>query len=225
MAGHALASKKIGFIGAGLSTLLANSQVVFVAIAAWFLHGEKPSRPTMIAIPVVLFGVALVSGVGQANAFGDKPVLGTALGLMAAVFYAAFILTFRKSNDAQAPAAGPLLEATIGAAVTVAVFGLAGPGIDFSFTWPSHGWLLALAIGSQVFGWLAIGYAMPRLPAVETATIILIQPAITVVWGAILLDERPSPLQILGVLIVLTGVATVALMRARRTEQLAPAQA
>ncbi|HET8740652.1 MAG TPA: EamA family transporter, partial [Acidimicrobiia bacterium] len=56
---------------------------------------------------------------------------------------------------------------------------------------------------------------LPRLPAVETATFILIQPALTMIWGAMVFDERPSTLQILGAVIVLAGVGVVASVRAR----------
>ncbi len=206
----------IELIGAGLATLVANSQVIFVAVAAWALQGEKPSRPTMVAIPVVLVGVAMVSGIGQANPYGDNPILGAALGLLAAALYATFILVFRKSNEARVPVAGPLLEATTGAMISSLMFGLLGPGIDFDITWPAHGWILVLAIGPQVLGWLFIGYAMPRLPAVETATVVLTQPALTIVWGAMIFDERPSAIQIAGVVVVLLGVTTVTLMRSRR---------
>lgn len=206
----------IEFIGAGLATLLANTSVVFVALGAWFLLGEKPRRTTMIAIPVILAGVTLVSGVGQGNAFGESPIRGTFLALLAAVFYASFMLAFRHSNDEHAPAAGPLLEATFGGMVTTLLISIFTEGIDFAFSWPAHGWLITLALGSQVIGWLLIGYALPRLPAAETATIILLQPALTMVWGAMIFDERPSPLQIVGAIIVLSGVAFVALVRSWR---------
>jgi drug/metabolite transporter (DMT)-like permease len=63
---------------------------------------------------------------------------------------------------------------------------------------------------------MLIGYALPRLPAVETATIILLQPALTLVWGALIFGERPSVIQIAGALVVLLGVAFVAVVRARR---------
>jgi drug/metabolite transporter (DMT)-like permease len=209
----------IEFIGAGLATLLANSSVIFVAVAAWVLQGEKPSRQVLIAIPFVLVGIGMVSGIGQQGAFGEDPLLGTALALLAAMLYAFFILGFRHSNDARAPAAGPLMEATAGALLMTLVFGLLGPGIEFGFSLPSHGWLLALGLGSQVVGWLLIGFALPRLPAVETATIILIQPALTLVWGALIFSERPSRVQILGALVVLAGVAFVAIARARATPE------
>jgi drug/metabolite transporter (DMT)-like permease len=57
---------------------------------------------------------------------------------------------------------------------------------------------------------------------VETATIILIQPALTMVWAALVFDERPSLMQIVGAAVVLAGVAFVALVRARRAAQPEP---
>lgn len=209
----------INFIGTGLATLLANSQVIIVAIAAWLLQGEEPSRRVLVAIPIVLVGVTLVSGVGQGGAFGENPLLGAGLALAAAVFYAAFLLGFRASNVEKAPSAGPLLEATAGAVLASLAVGLLGGGIAFAPTWPSHGWLLALALGAQVVAWMLIGYALPRLPAVETATIILVQPALTMIWGSLIFTERPSPLQMAGAALVLIGVATVALSSARSPVQ------
>lgn len=205
----------IEYIGSGLSTLIANSQVIVVAVAAWFLFGERPSRQVSIAIPVVLVGVALVSGLGRGDAFGSNPLLGTLLALVSAVFYAAFILGFRISNESHAPSAGPLLESTAGAALAALVFGLFDGGLDVAPSWPAHGWLLALALSSQVLGWLLIGYALPRLPAVETATIILLQPVLTMVWAVIIFSEDPSPIQLIGATLVMAGVGFVAMVRSR----------
>jgi drug/metabolite transporter (DMT)-like permease len=205
----------IGYIGTGLATLLANLQVIVVALVAWALLGEKPTRAVAVAIPIVLIGVAMVSGIGQGDAFGDDPLLGTVFALMAAVFYGGFILALRHSNKVKAPPAGPLMDAMVGSAVSSLLIGLVGPGIELGFVWPAHGWLLALALGAFLAGWLLITYALPRVPASETATIILIQPALTMVWGAVLLSETPSLLQILGALIVLGGVAYVALSEAQ----------
>lgn len=205
----------IGYIGAGLATLIANVQVVLVALAAWFFFGDRPRRVVLFAIPIVLFGVSLVSGLGQGDAYGSDPARGTVLALLAALFYAVFILTLKYANTVRAPAAGPLTEVTAGGLITIAIIGLLGPGIDLTLSWPSTGWLLALALGPQVMAWLLIGYALPRLPAAETATIVLLQPALTMVWGAIIFVERPSLLQIVGAVVVLAGVGLVATASAR----------
>ena len=207
----------IEYIGAGLATLIANSQVVVVALAAWILLDEKPSREVAIAVPVVLLGVSLVSGLGRGDAFGSSPVLGTILALASAVLYAGFILGFRLSNESQSPSAGPLLESTAGAALAILITSLPFGGLEFTPTWPAHGWLLTLALTSQVAGWMLIGYALPRLPAVETATIILLQPVLTMIWAVLIFSEQPSPMQWLGAALVLVGVGFVALTRTRRT--------
>lgn len=206
----------IDHIGTGLSTLLANTQVVTVAILAWLLLRERPARVVMAAIPVLLVGVALVSGLGREGSFGDDPLLGTIYGLASGLFYALFLLAYRRSNKVRAPAAGSLLDATAGALVATVVAAPLLGDLDLVPSWPSHGWLLALALGSQVFGWLAIGYALPRLPAAETSTFILVQPVLTMVWGGVLFRERPSLLQLGGAALVLGGVGMVAAVSARR---------
>jgi drug/metabolite transporter (DMT)-like permease len=141
---------------------------------------------------------------------------------MAAVFYGTFILVFRHSSDERTPVVGPLFDATFGATLGVLVISLVVDPIDFAISWPGHGWLVLLALVAQVGGWMLIAYALPRLPAVETATIILIQPAMTMMWGALIFDERPSALQIAGAVIVLAGVAFVAVIRATRPPQAEP---
>jgi drug/metabolite transporter (DMT)-like permease len=214
----------IEFIGAGLATLIANSQVIWVTFGAWIIHKERPGSRVLAAVPVVLFGVALVSGLGQDSAFGANPVLGAVLALIAAFFYSGFLLGFRASNESFAPPGGPLLEATIGALASAAVLGLVlDGGLDLQITFPAHAWLLALALTAQVFGWLLIGHALPRLPAVEIATIILLQPVLTMVWGAIIFSESPSALQMVGAAIVLGGVGFVAYIRNRAGTTIAPA--
>lgn len=212
----------IEYIGAGLSTLIANSQVIVVALVAWAFLGEKPSREVMIGVPIVLLGVSLVSGLGRGDAFGSSPVLGTVLALASAVLYAGFILGFRVSNESQAPSAGPLLESTAGAALAILIAAIPFGGLDFTPSWPAHGWLLTLALTSQVAGWMLIGYALPRLLAVETATIILLQPVLTMIWAVLIFSEQPSAMQWLGAALVLTGVGFVALTRSRRAPVVAP---
>lgn len=212
----------IDHIGAGLATLLANSQVVIVAFLAWLILGERPARAVVLAVPVVLVGVTLVSGLGRDDAFGENPVLGTILAMVAAAFYACFLLLFRQSNRRKVSPARPLLEATTGYAASALVIGLVGPGVDMAPEWPSHGWLVALALLAQVLGWLLIGYALPRLPAAETSTVILLQPVLTMTWGALLLAERPSGLQLAGAAIVLAGVGTV--VRASVTRRRIPVE-
>ena len=201
----------IGALGAGLATVLANLQVVFVGLAAWVLLGERPERRVVLAAPIALAGAVLISGALTGNAYGQNPVLGAVMGVVAALFYAAYLLVLRGRGGGPRRAVGPVFESTLAGAVAAVVLGLLIGDLDLVPRWPAHGWLLALALLAQVAGGLLIFASLPRLPAVLTSLILLVQPVATLVLGAILLEERPSPVQLAGVALTLAAllVATV----------------
>ena len=73
-------------------------------------------------------------------------------------------------------------------------------------TWPSHGWLLLLALAVQVMGWLLISISLPRLPAAVTSVVLTIQPVGSVLLGIWILSESPSGAQLLGVGFIVAGL-------------------
>jgi drug/metabolite transporter (DMT)-like permease len=193
-------------VGAGLATVLGNVQVVLVGLIAWAALGERPETRSILAVPVVLFGVVLISGAIGAGAYGDNPALGVAYGLLTAVSYALFILILRQVNSDVRRPAGPLLDATFTAAIVSALAGIAIGDIDFAPGLESQAWLTVLALSSQVLGWLLISVSLPRVPALMTSLVLMLQPVGSVVLAAVLLSEAPSAVQLLGVLVVLVGV-------------------
>lgn len=201
--------RAIAYIGAGLGTVLANTQVAFVGLLAWALHKERPKPVALAMIPLVFGGVVLISGLGRADAYGTEPLRGSLLGALAGLAYSGFLLVFRRANRALSHPAGPLLDATIGVTVGALAGSVFDPGFSLTPTWPAHGWLLALALVAQVAGWLMISIALPRLPALETSVLLLLQPLCTVLWGFLLFDERLSHAQLAGAGIVLFGVAVL----------------
>jgi drug/metabolite transporter (DMT)-like permease len=217
--------RSIDLIGAGLATVLANTQVVFVGLAAWAIHRERPTALAFGTIPIVFAGVVLISGLGRADAFGDDPLGGVAFGVVSGAAYSVFLLVFRASNRELTPPPGPLLDATIGAAIGSLIGGLADPDFSFAFTWPEHGWLLALAMVAQVGGWLLIAGALPRLPALETSVMLLLQPMATVLWASVIFAEGLSALQWTGVALVLGGVGALTLRGSVERPAEAPAEA
>ncbi|NNL97486.1 MAG: DMT family transporter [Acidimicrobiia bacterium] len=206
----------IDLIGAGLATVLANVQVVLVPLAAWIILREHPSRLALRVAPIVFVGVVLVSGLGRSDAFGRDPAQGIFFGALTAVFYTGFIFLLRVANrNHLAPASGPLLDATVGTVVGAGVLALFDASFDIAPSWPAHGWLLAIALVSQVAGWLAISYALPRLPAIDTSVLLLLQPAAAVLWARLVLSETPSTIQWAGVAVVLAGVGVFAALSNR----------
>jgi drug/metabolite transporter (DMT)-like permease len=179
---------------------------VVVPLAAWLVLGERPSARVAASVPVVLAGVVLISGVIGAGAFGANPVMGVVFGVATGLAYGGFILVQRGANaDVRRPA-GPLFEATLSAAIITLIVGWPLGEIELVPTWPSHGWLILLALGVHVCGWLLISISLPRLPAAITSVVLTIQPVASVLLGVWILAEAPSVLQLLGVVLILSGL-------------------
>lgn len=198
---HAIAA-----VGAGLATVLGNLQVLVVGLLAWLLLSERPARTIFAAIPIVLVGVVLISGVVGRGAYGAHPASGVIFGALTSIAYAAFILILRRGSTDLRRVAGPLFDATAVAFVAAVLFGLVSGEIDLVPNWPAHGWLLLLALTSQVVGWLLISTSLPRLPAALISTLLLVQPVGAMVLGAVILGEQPSGIQLGGAALILLGV-------------------
>ncbi|MBW3595575.1 MAG: DMT family transporter [Actinobacteria bacterium] len=193
-------------VGAGLATVLGNLQVLLVAFVAWFVLSERPHTGLFVAVPVVLIGVVLISGVLGGDAYGESPVRGVLFGALTSVAYAGFILTLREGSRDLRRVAGPLFYATAVSGAAAAVFGGITGTLEAPGGLDSHGWLAALAVTSQGVGWLLISLSLPRLPAAITSVVLLLQPVGAMVLARIVLEERPSTGQIAGAALILFGV-------------------
>jgi drug/metabolite transporter (DMT)-like permease len=214
----------IAMVGAGLATVLGNTQVVFVAVAAWLFFGERLTARLVGALVIALVGVVLISGVIGSDAYGENPVAGVVLGLFTGATYAGFLLVQRMGNRDPRRPAGPLFDATASAAAGSAVAGVVLGQVTFLPTLPAHGWLVVLALSAQVVGYLLISVALPRLPSALTSIVLLIQPVAAVGLAMLILGEAPSTTQLFGVGLVVAGVV-LATARAPRGGQAAVAEA
>ncbi len=203
-------------VGAGVATVLGNLQVVFVAALAWLVMRERPGRNFVLALPVVVGGVVLVSGLGAPSPAGTHPLAGALYGVATSISYSVFLLLLRRAASGLAHVAGPMLDATAGAAAAALVLGLALGEMRFGAPLAALGWLATLSLVSQTVGWLFITSALPRLPAAVSALLLLIQPAGSLVLAAAVLGQRPSGLQVLGAVLVCSGVAVAALRTSGR---------
>jgi drug/metabolite transporter (DMT)-like permease len=203
----------IGDVGAGLATVLGNLQVVVVPFAAWLVLGERIQPRLLAAFPLVCSGVVLISGVLETGAYGEHPMRGVVYGILTGLSYAGFILVLRQAGADLRRPAGPLFDATAVATVAAVIAGIAIGEADLVPTWPAHGWLIVLALTSQVLGWLLIAVSLPRLPAALTSVTLTIQPVGSVFLGVILLGENPSALQLAGVACIVAGLLAIARRR------------
>ncbi|MEV5302489.1 EamA/RhaT family transporter [Amycolatopsis methanolica] len=170
-------TQAIGEIGAGLSTVLVNLQVVLVPVIAWVSDREPVSRRYFAAVALVLPGVVLAAGVTG----GPASVAGTIHASLAALCYSGFLHLLRRGGQ-DGRTRRSYLVVTASAAVVSLVAGLLGYGLDLTPGWAAIGWLVVGAVSGQGVGWL------------------LLTPV-----GAVVLGKRLSPRQLLGCALVLAG--------------------
>lgn len=185
------------------STLLANFAPVFVTLGGWLLFRQYVSRLFLVGMTTALVGTMLL--VGPSFTLGGTHVLGDVLGLIAAVFYAAYMLAIKQARERVSTAMLMTLSTTITALILLPVALLSPQPILPN---GSQGWsvLLSLALVSQVLGQSLIAYAFAHLSAALSSVTVLIQPVVAAALAWVLFAEALAWSQLFGGAFVLTGI-------------------
>ena len=196
--------------GAGVSTVIGSLYVPIVAVLAWAVLRERPTRRYLLTLPVVMIGIVLASGIVGGSGTGLHPGAGLAYCAAANVAYAGYLLVLRQAAGGTGHVAGQVFDATAGATAGTLLFGLAFGGLQLAVSWHAFGWLLLLAVVVQIAGWLLITSSLPRLPAALSSMLLLLQPALAMVLAVIFLHQRPTAVQFAGAAIACGGVVAAA---------------
>lgn len=203
--------KSILLVGPGLSTLLANAQVFFMALAGLWLFGERLGPRFIAGVLLAFFGLWLILGTDWAT-LPAQYRWGVWMGLGAGVGYAAYNVGIKRSQAeagvgrARVPVEQVLCLAAFGSALCL---GLAGWAEGEAFRPPSlHAWgvLLALAAIGHCLSWVLISRAMGALPVALAGLLLLAQPIVAYLLDVALFDVPVSPRQWLGLAVSLAGI-------------------
>jgi drug/metabolite transporter (DMT)-like permease len=186
------------------STLLANLASIFVTLAAWIFLRQKPTGIFLAGLGAALAGVALL--VKTSLEFSATGLVGDALGLVTAMFYAAYILAVKGLRDRGETALRLMaVTSTLTAAILLPVALAAGePMLPHT----AYGWTIlpGLALISHAAGQGLIAYALAHLPATFSSVGLLLQPVIAAFFAWVLLGEPLVALQVAGGFVVLLGI-------------------
>jgi drug/metabolite transporter (DMT)-like permease len=194
----------------GISTLEANTVPIVVSILAWVVFGERPRLGFLLATLLAFAGMLLI--LSPKIAAGSHALGGDALALGAAWFYAAYLLAVAQLRARHGTAVVMFVSTLIFSALLLP-FALTERFLPLT----THGWLVVLgcALSAQALGQSLIAYGLAHLPATLGAVALYLQVVASAFYAWLLLDERLSPLQLAGGVVVLVGIA---LARAARTQ-------
>jgi drug/metabolite transporter (DMT)-like permease len=188
------------------STLLANLAPIFVALAAWLLFRQQLQGKFLLGLAIAVTGMTMLIG-GDFQLQG-KELIGDALGVVTAMFYAGYQLTVTKLRARIATSTIMAWSGLVTAVILLPVALLSG---EQMLPVTAMGWvkLVGLALISQVAGQSLITYAMAHLPTTFSSVGLLFQPVMATLFAWLLLGEAVSALQLAGGITVLVGIRMV----------------
>ncbi|MCE2978522.1 MAG: DMT family transporter [bacterium] len=199
------------------ATLLANFAPVFVTLAVWLLSGRRPHARFLLALAVALAGTIVLVGssIGTASsvpssgrapaAEGTLRLIGDALGIGTAMFYAAYQLFVARVRSAVSTASVMAWSSLACAAVLLPVAVASGEQL---LPATLYGWtiLAGLALVSHVAGQSLIAHAIAHLTPTLASVGLLLQPVVAAAFAWQFLGEPVGVLQVAGGTIVLAGI-------------------
>jgi len=189
-------------VGAGLSTVLVNAQVVIVPLLALLIDRERLRVRYLVCLPGLCLGVVLTGGVLEHGVSGSNPAWGTVHAVLAALCYSGFLYLLRRSGRRGHIVGSYSVIIAVAGVVSLAA-GALWQGVDLAPGWVAVGWLALTAVCGTVLGWLFVARAAPRLPSDAGAALLMLTPVGALVLSAIILGERPSPVQLAGAMLML----------------------
>jgi drug/metabolite transporter (DMT)-like permease len=201
-------------LSVGVALLLEYSGTVLVVGWMWLRHGQRPRRLTVAGGALAIAGLVLVLDLTGSQ---HVDVVGVLWGLGAAAGLAVFFVLSARTADLLPPIVMAWAGVTIGA-VTLGFAGLVGAvpfrasTRDVSFTGHRTSWLvpvLGLSLVAAAIAYSAGIGAARRLGARLASFVGLAEVLFAILFAWLLLDQRPSGLQVVGGLVVLLGIALV----------------
>ncbi len=193
----------IAHIPVGIATLLNYSSPVFSVVFAALFLGERADRRLLIPLAAALVGLALtVTGdQGTSFRFGRWEMVGLASGVLSG----AAVTAIRAARR------------TEGSWAVYASFSLCGLVATAPFALPRFDaptlreWLLLAAVGgASVVAQLLMTWAYRWVTNLEAGVISQLTVVISMLLGVVFLDDRLTPVQVLGGALTLGGVIGVA---------------
>lgn len=204
--------------GAQIPVIVVNVCPLLVIAMVWLRDRAPIPKMLIVLACTAIGGLIMVSGTGT----GAVSSITVGLTLLSAAGYAAYLVT----SEQWVPQVGTVASAglvTIGTTVTTGV--VAAVQHD-SFTLTGGVWLVA-AIQGLVLMPVGMGgalYAVRTLGSVPLSLLGALEPVIGIALAAILLHERLTGIQWLGVIVILVACAAVPLVSGRRSEPNAAAR-
>jgi drug/metabolite transporter (DMT)-like permease len=218
----------VQYNGAAVATVLAFSSPAMTAILSRIIFKEQFNRVKIFSIALSLLGTILVSGAYDSSRWQLNPA-GIIFGLLTGLLFAIYNLEGKTASDKQIDSWTALLYSFSVASCFLFLFNLSvntlsRESLFANFMWLGNsipGWsiLFFLAVAPTLGGFGLYTLSMRYLSPTVASLIATLEPALTAIWAYLFLREILVGPQLIGSLLLFTGVI---LLRVGETPETTP---
>ena len=205
----------VQYNGAAVATVLAFSSPAMTAILSRLVFKEQFTRVKIVSILLSLVGTVLVSGAHDASVWKLNPA-GIIFGLLTGLFFAIYNLEGKAASDRHIDSWTALLYSFGTASLFLLLFNvgfnsLGGKAPLNDLLWLGNsfsGWaiLFFLGVAPTLGGFGLYTLSLRYLSPTVANLIATLEPALTAIWAYIFLHEVLVGAQLIGSLILFTGI-------------------
>jgi drug/metabolite transporter (DMT)-like permease len=208
--------------GAGKTAVLSYTMPFWVMLFAWPMLGEKVQGWQWLAVVFALFGMVLIFDPLHIKSDGFSMFLALCSGISWAI--SAIVSKKLHQRAPQLDLLNITAWPTLLGSIPIIVIALIAPAPPIHWT---DTFLLTIVYSIFLSGslaWVLWIYALQRLPAGVASMASMLAPVIGVSAAWIQLGERPSQIELLGMLFIALALLTISTITIKKHQAIDPAQ-
>ncbi len=195
--------------GVAIGTVVAiGSAPVIAGVLAWMVRGERPGGRWLAATALAIAGCSLLILPGSNT--GAEPV-GVLLALAAGLSYAVYAASSKDLLAGRSPDVVMAAVFSLGALFLLPVLFTS----DLGWLAQPRGLIVALHLGlvATALAYLLFGRGLSVIAVATAVTLTLAEPLTAATLGLVILDERLTAAALLGIALLLAGLALLSINR------------
>lgn len=201
-----------------VSVVLVSTNPLWAAALEVIFLRARLSRIILLSLVIGIIGsiiVALPADPDQKiTTLGNNPLLGSLLALIGAMAVAVYFVIGRKLRASLSLV--PYIWLVYGCAAIFLVIVVIVSGIPLTgYSLQGYLWLVAMALVPQLIGHSSFNFALKYFPASYVGIAGQLEPVLSAILAFLLFTEIPASVQIIGSIIILSGVVLASLSQSR----------
>ena len=185
-----------------ISVVLVTLHPIFVGFGAYFFLKEPFSRSLVFGAAIALLGTLIMTGMDISL---QNSLWGNFLALIGGIFFSIFLVVSRAMRKEISTFTYSAI--VYGLATLFVGFGFVFSDVQFVTASPSAYWaLIGIVVLPQLIGHTTINWTLGIFPAAIVGIAIVCEPIGASLLAVILLDEIPTLFEMVGALIIVSGV-------------------